>query len=138
MTIEKATECVFELQRDVGFWIAITNRHSLVCHPVSFHKDVFANKEGDKLENKICLVNFRRSNQKEELPLGRGGAGPGYYVFAIIDWEGTKKKRRKIYVDATQDAARRVTAPFFRNWVINQAPEHVHQLNEIEAAIAAL
>ena len=77
------------------------NRHTLVCHPVGYHQDIFTN---DKpcLENKIC---FMTENLSEKyLGTGRGGAGPGKFVFAILDWEGYQRTRRSTYIAISGNA----------------------------------
>ena len=59
-------------------------QHSLVTHPVGFHLDAYSRQgHGDVIENKICLVNIQKSNKKCKNALGRGGYGPGRYVFEI-------------------------------------------------------
>ena len=62
-------------------------QHSLVTHPVGFHFDAYSRHgHGDVIENKICLVNINKNNRHCTTALGRGGSGPGKYVFAILDW----------------------------------------------------
>lgn len=55
------------------------NTHTLVGHPVGYHRDVFTERR-QSLENKICFVVPR------QLGMGRGGAGPNKYVVALLDW----------------------------------------------------
>ena len=57
------------------------NKHTLVCHPVGYHKDVFAQGK-ECLENKICFQASGRHSPR----MGRGGLGQGRFVFAILDW----------------------------------------------------
>ena len=75
----------------VGQYLALAAYHTLVTHPVGFHIDSFScHGNGDVIENKICLINKQKSNSITEIPLGRGGCGPGIYVFAILDWGSGK------------------------------------------------
>ena len=55
------------------------NTHTLVCHPVGYHRDVFTQQK-QSLENKMC---FAVEGQEG---MGRGGAGPRKYVVALLDW----------------------------------------------------
>jgi hypothetical protein len=55
------------------------NMHTLVGHPVGYHRDIFA-KQKQSLENKICFIVQKQSG------MGRGGAGPNKYVVALLDW----------------------------------------------------
>ena len=55
------------------------NTHTLVCHPVGYHRDMFSEQK-QSLENKICFVVPRK------LGMGRGGAGPNKFVVALLDW----------------------------------------------------
>ena len=135
---DEATKHLLGLKKNMHFWTSASNRHSLVCHPVSFHTDVFAKKQGDKLENKTCFALPQCASKCNVVPLGRGGAGPGCFVFASIDWEGVKVRRRRVCITATQDVARHVTSTFFHDWVHASAPQHTDALNEIEAEMAAL
>lgn len=54
-------------------------QHTLVCHPVGYHLDRFKDL-GSKLENKKCFIVPGYSL------FGRGGAGQGNYVVAVLDW----------------------------------------------------
>jgi hypothetical protein len=55
------------------------NTHTLVGHPVGYHRDIFT-QQRQSLENKICFVVQKQSG------MGRGGAGPNRYVVALLDW----------------------------------------------------
>ena len=61
-------------------------RVTLLAHAVGYHRDIFSNNSGDKIENKLLLVSHDRSNTKSDVALGRGGAGPGVFVYALLDW----------------------------------------------------
>jgi hypothetical protein len=52
------------------------NKHTMVAHPVGYHRDVFADKKA-ALKNHICFVDRRRSQGRAGPALGRGGAGAG-------------------------------------------------------------
>jgi len=67
--------------------------NTLVLHPVGFHLDRFAGNRLS-LENKVCFLNVGRINMGP----GRGGA-IGKYSFALLDWEGNKRKIRTIWMD---------------------------------------
>jgi len=54
-------------------------RHTLVCHPVGYHRDVFSRYGLESLENKVCFVYEGYGG------LGRGGCD-GKFVFALLDW----------------------------------------------------
>lgn len=61
-----------ELWRHIYIAVMLSNKFTLVCHPVGFHNHVFSDKQ-DSLENKMTFVNhgFVRS-------IGRGGNGHRY------------------------------------------------------------
>ena len=69
----------------MGTVIALSVEHTLVTHPVGFHFDTFFHHGSDVIENKICLWNFQKSDKTFPYAKGRGGYGPGNYVFAILD-----------------------------------------------------
>ena len=71
----------------LGQNLSIAAEHTLVTHPVGYHLDSFSKNGGhDIIENKICLVNKQKSDYKSDFSLGRGGCGPGIFVYAILDW----------------------------------------------------
>jgi hypothetical protein len=58
------------------------NQHTLVQHPVGFHRDIF--RDGKEcLENKICFV---LDGQHVSDPMGRGGRGHDKFVVVFLDW----------------------------------------------------
>ena len=63
--------------------LSMDGHHTLVTHPVGYHVDVFSNGVTSRLENKIC---FDIPASRKTGSVGRGGAGSGRFVFAIIDW----------------------------------------------------
>ena len=84
-------------RNDVGFWLAYNNPHSLVATPVGYHFDVFKGGSRDRMknaqmENKIVLISSKDSNRNSMLALGRGGAGPSKFAYAILD-HGTGERR---------------------------------------------
>ena len=83
---------------NMGTSLSMAAEHSLVTHPVGYHWDHFSKRgSGDVIENKICLVNVQKSNSHNQYALGRGGCGPGRFVFAILDWgSGLNNKTSKI------------------------------------------
>eukprot|EP00957_Ditylum_brightwellii_P111250 8483331-Ditylum_brightwellii.AAC.1 len=46
----------------------------------------FSKNSGDKIENKVLLVATDRSDINVQFALGRGGPGPGIFIYAILDW----------------------------------------------------
>ena len=75
------------------------NRHTLVQHPVGLHCDSFGKRtvrtvkmEIHSLENKICFAHY---GLFDKFGIGRGGAGPGIFVFALLDWQTQRPGRRR-------------------------------------------
>ena len=71
-------------------YLSTMHRHTLVQHPVGFHIDLI--KGQPVLENKVC---FRLNHKLNDT--GRGGAGIGTFVFAILDWPKKNQVRRAVY-----------------------------------------
>ena len=89
MFLQEIKDTQLKLSKDIvlGTYLSMAAEHSLVTHPVGYHLDAFSRHgSGDVIENKICLLNVQKSNCNSEYALGRGGCGPGKYVFAILDW----------------------------------------------------
>ena len=59
--------------------------HTIVCHPVGYHNDVFRNGATNYMENRVVLQSGQHSNNLD-YPLGRGGLGNGQYAWALLDW----------------------------------------------------
>jgi hypothetical protein len=59
--------------------------HTIVCHPVGYHNDVFRNGATNYMENRVVLQSKQRSNSLD-YPLGRGGLGNGKFAWALLDW----------------------------------------------------
>ena len=76
---------------------------------MGYHRDTFSDRSGDKIENKILLVARDRSNLGSKNALGRGGAGPGLFVFALLDWRQSTRARRRRWIRIGGDAHLRVT-----------------------------
>eukprot|EP00957_Ditylum_brightwellii_P185847 14149631-Ditylum_brightwellii.AAC.1 len=53
--------------------------------PVGYHKDTFSKSSGDTIENKMLLVARDGSDTNMQFALGRGGAGPGIFLYAVLD-----------------------------------------------------
>ena len=106
-TKEERKNKLDEMKKDPRYWLSISNKHSLVCHPVSIHRDVFAGNVGDKIENKYCMVVSNRGSNTDHF-LGRGGAGPGKYVAAVLDWPLTHQRRRELFIQNGGNAAVRL------------------------------
>mmetsp|Transcript_23622 Transcript_23622/g.34712 ORF Transcript_23622/g.34712 Transcript_23622/m.34712 type:complete len:561 (+) Transcript_23622:138-1820(+) len=73
-------------KKSQGYYLAKKCRITLLAHAVGYHRDTFSNNSGDKIENKLLLVSHDSSNTKLDVALGRGGAGPGVFVYALLDW----------------------------------------------------
>jgi hypothetical protein len=65
--------------------LVLLNKHTLVAYPVGYHVDVFADQE-PALENRICFVHSKKSQDKNGPAQGRGGAGGGLFCWALLDW----------------------------------------------------
>jgi hypothetical protein len=61
-------------------YISGMNQYTLVAYPVSYHTDTFAEGEAS-FENKVCFYN----NSLAHEGIGRGGAGNGKFVYALLD-----------------------------------------------------
>ena len=75
-----------KFQKSQGYYLAKNCSLALLTHAVGYHKDTFSKNSGDNIENNILLVSKDRSNTNSTIALGRGGAGPGVFVFALLDW----------------------------------------------------
>ena len=84
---------------------AINNKHTLVTHPVGFHQDKFADGK-ESLENKVCF----KLDGWHKCRMGRGGAGPNVFVFAVLDWVNSSRGEEK----RTQVACGYVKVPLNR------------------------
>jgi hypothetical protein len=61
--------------------------YSLVQYPVGYHVDTFKGGRTAGLENKAVYCHPGRGTlDPNALAEGRGGAGPGRYAFALLDW----------------------------------------------------
>jgi hypothetical protein len=100
----------------VGYCLALNASHTLVTHPVGFHRDVFSSGQAE-IENKLLIVSFDRSKLGEKLARGRGGAGPGIFVYAILDWGNETKARRTRFLQLGGDATVRVTQQIMDDWL---------------------
>ena len=92
--------------------LALRNKFSVVAYPVGYHFDIFKSNEAS-LENKICF-SFEADNTKDR---GRGGDGPGRYVFALLDWTngGSNSRRRRFIANGgILDAGQRLTSDMWQ------------------------
>ena len=71
-------------------YLSTMHKHTLVQHPVGFHVDLIRGQP--VLENKVCFRLHHKNND-----VGRGGAGPKTFVFAILDWPKKNLERRAVY-----------------------------------------
>ncbi len=82
-----------EMSRKHAFFFLYCRNHvryTLVCHPVGFHLDYFA-ENVPKLENKVCfklpLACLPHGKLSDSHPYGRGGdPSTSQFVYAILDW----------------------------------------------------
>jgi hypothetical protein len=96
------------------------NKHTIVLHSVGYHCDVF--QGGDSLENKICFIDWSRTNS-----CGRGGAG-GNFVWALLDWSNSYEGvRRRVYL-ANGGQEPIVDLRVWRGWLTDNGN---HRLREI-------
>ena len=68
-----------KLWQHICIGLTIKNKCTMVCHPVGYHNDVFADKQ-DSLENKITFI-----HPKYLYSFARGGNGHRY-TWALLDW----------------------------------------------------
>jgi hypothetical protein len=116
-------------------WMAKESKHTLVMHPVGWHFDIFADNGKDCIENKLCLVSWDRTDfSRTDLPLGRGGLGPGSFVFGLLDWNGPARRRRQVYIDNGGDAGQRVTQQRMETFMASLEPAVAERLTQ-EAAV---
>ena len=65
---------------DMIYKVSMSNHHTLVQHPVGYHFDKFHGNK-PKLENRMCFIDSEVDDD-----VGRGGAGPSKFVWALTDW----------------------------------------------------
>ena len=93
---------------------ASSNKHTMVCHPVGYHTDFFANGK-TSLENKELRVHPGLAPQ-----MGRGGAGGGKYVFALLDWVNENSgRRRRVYLANGGNRESRVTESVWQQFLLH-------------------
>ena len=74
---------------------------TLVMHPVGGHLDTFADDE-PSLENRVCFSFNLNQDGRTGIPhtgyrYGRGGAGMNKFCFALLDWGGYKRQRKRAW-----------------------------------------
>eukprot|EP00978_Attheya_sp_CCMP212_P027972 scaffold95216_cov68-Attheya_sp.AAC.10 len=82
----------------VGYHLAMNASHTLVTHAVGFHRDIFSSGQAE-IKSKLLMVSFDRSDLSETIARGRGGGGPGFFVYAILDWGNETKHHRQQYLE---------------------------------------
>lgn len=87
---DKGREHQIRPRREALVQYVVHNKHTLVTHLVGFHVDAFANGK-ESLENKVCFVLPGR----HACAMGRGGAGPRQFVFALLDWVNGNSNQEK-------------------------------------------
>ena len=76
---------------------------TLVMHAVGRHLDSFSENK-PSLENRICFTFPLNDYKKTELSntgyrYGRGGAGMDVFCYALLDWSGYNRRRRRCWTD---------------------------------------
>ena len=66
-------------------YIGVHCEHTIVCHPVGYHNDVFRNGATNYMENRVVLY-VKQYSTNDPFPRGRGGSGNGKYTWALLDW----------------------------------------------------
>jgi hypothetical protein len=66
-------------------YIGFHCEHTIVCHTVGYHNDVFKNKNTNYLENRV-VMHYPPKSETVNYPLGRGGCENGQYAWALLDW----------------------------------------------------
>lgn len=105
--------------------MAKTNKHTLIRTVVSGHVDEFPpnklNDNSEDWENIRRLVCHKPPDIDSKYSIGRGGMGPGIYVFALIDWDA-RRERRTQYLVAGGDPQVRLTQQLFEEFAANALP----------------
>jgi hypothetical protein len=61
--------------------------HTIVCHPVGYHNDVFRNGHTNCMKNRLSWTTSQPYSREANFPVGRGGGlGNGKYARALLDW----------------------------------------------------
>jgi hypothetical protein len=108
--LEEAAQYATE-SLDIIAFLGGRNKHTMVCHPVGYHLDVF-NDKLPSLENRVCFVHPRLAPA-----CGRGGAGPGVFVWALLDWRNSSTgQRRRDYLSQGGNPKQKVTDEFWNKW----------------------
>ena len=120
--LHKVPQRILEGWLRTEFWIFYSENFlnfTLVMHPVGLHLDIFANADDPSLENRVCFY-FQLDRQGQTnltntgYKYGRGGFGEDNFCFALLDWSGGQRRRRRMWTDpnnqhiphsATQHAA---------------------------------
>lgn len=98
--------------------VSAKNKYTMVCYPVGFHIDHF-NKGEESLENKVCFVHPRFKET-----CGRGGAGPGVFVWALLDWKYDRPGlRRQQFLALGGNPNKRVTQPAMEEFLTQHATQ---------------
>eukprot|EP00978_Attheya_sp_CCMP212_P006602 scaffold15316_cov67-Attheya_sp.AAC.2 len=78
--------------------------------------DVFLSQESE-IENKIFLPYYDCSDTSSKLAFGRGGAGSGIFVYAVLNWGSDKQARWTQYLDMGGNADVRVTQQIMEDFL---------------------
>lgn len=82
--------------------VSARNRYTVVAYAVGFHVDVFGGSK-PSLENKVCFVHPGMNGS-----CGRGGAGAGKFMWALLDWtnESSGAARRALLAMGAPESIR--------------------------------
>jgi hypothetical protein len=108
--MEDARQCSSD-SLDILAFFGGRNKHTMVCHPVGYHLNVFSNNL-PSMENKVCFVLPGLAQE-----CGRGGAGPGVFVWALLDWRNLSSgQRRRDYLSQGGNPSQKVKKEFWKKW----------------------
>ena len=79
--VKESKQLCFTKEGTINY-IMLKNSYSVVAYPVGYHIDTFKENK-PSFENKICFIQSKCSMSCHGE--GRGGAGGGNYVWALLD-----------------------------------------------------
>lgn len=80
------------------YWLALIAKHTLNCYATCFHADVFADNNGDSIENKMLMFVTDCAHMALRALYGKGRRGlKDEFAIALLDWPAAIIHRRAIY-----------------------------------------
>lgn len=115
--------------------MAVNNELTIVSHPVGAHRDVFGRGENatDCIENKLVLTAELLYNKLRSI--GRGGAGPTTFCFAMLDWKAPARRRRARFLQLGGNTSERVTQSNMRQFCASHVINGVRTRQQREAFV---